>query len=282
MVAGSLTWHTAQLRKKPLQVLLFLVVGLVACMTMAAAVWYLQLTDAPSTDGVPESEPVLTARAWPQNLTDIEDIIQVAYHRVDGTTISAGDAASSNSEGTFMKTYGEFTPDGVQVLLNELAVGPGDVFCDLGSGVGKVVVQALLARKPSEAMGIELSQERHDGAEIAHHRLTKLLPSMAEGPRLRFVHGDILALDEEVARCNKIFFCSTVWPPELLKSMQEKLTSMSFRQTPVLVASSRELKDFGGLSSSAKYKGVEFRNHARVDTSWGASFISMYELKGQI
>ena len=41
-------------------------------------------------------------------------------------------------------TYGELTPRGTLTVLDWLAPAEGDVFFDLGSGIGKVVIDPTL------------------------------------------------------------------------------------------------------------------------------------------
>eukprot|EP00747_Dinoflagellata_sp_TGD_P165937 gnl/TRDRNA2_/TRDRNA2_187983_c0_seq1.p1 gnl/TRDRNA2_/TRDRNA2_187983_c0~~gnl/TRDRNA2_/TRDRNA2_187983_c0_seq1.p1 ORF type:complete len:299 (-),score=53.31 gnl/TRDRNA2_/TRDRNA2_187983_c0_seq1:90-986(-) len=219
-------------------------------------------------------------KPWPHDAKEVEAIIEQVYDGLDGSSISSEDVEKANATGTFMKTYGEFTEEGVAVLLKELSVSHDDVFCDLGSGAGKVVMQALLSAKPAQAFGIELSEFRHNVADQARERLWRTIESYPGAPVLRYLHGDILELDSEVSRCNKIFFCSTVWPQEMLRRMEQKLLSLQFSRRPVIVASSRELKGFGDMFTREKTPGAVFMRHARVDTSWGASFISLYMLRG--
>merc|ERR1711924_118556 len=114
---------------------------------------------------------------------------------------------------------------------------------------------------------------------VARNRLLSLAPAVAFEPEvgaLTYVHGDVLDSDTALARCSKIFFCSTVWPPELLEKMERKFIDLEFRHKPVLIASSRQLKAFGGIMLENQFPGkARFVSQAKVDTSWGASFISL-------
>lgn len=244
---------------------------------------------------LPRTREVASSDGWklPLDQAGILALLSATYDGINGMPLSAEDTRLAEQNGTFRKTYGEFTIEGVNVLLEVLNVSATDTFCDLGSGVGKVVVQALLQKQPAAAVGIELSEMRHRKAVEASHRLQHLAPTAltalrrpADGSvavelppsQLRLLHGDMLDLDSEVARCTKIFFCSTAWPKELLERMEQKLLSLPFVHRPVLVASSRELKGLGELLHPQRVEGARFVRHARVDTSWGASFITLYRL----
>ena len=57
-------------------------------------------------------------------------------------------------------TYGEVTALGVQTLLENVAhagapLGPDDSFADLGSGMGRAVLQVRLATPVSRSIGVE-------------------------------------------------------------------------------------------------------------------------------
>lgn len=58
-------------------------------------------------------------------------------------------------------TYGEITPRGLAFLLHHANASSGDVFADIGSGVGRAVLQAALQFPLRAAVGIELSSSRH-------------------------------------------------------------------------------------------------------------------------
>lgn len=58
-------------------------------------------------------------------------------------------------------TYGEIMPAATVQLIDALNLGRKDVFVDLGSGVGKVVVTAALRSRVGRAIGVELAKGRH-------------------------------------------------------------------------------------------------------------------------
>lgn len=225
--------------------------------------------------------------AWPRNSTEVRDLVQRVYDGVDGFAMSVKDVQASQAENTtFKATYGEFHADGVSTLLDALNVTMDDVFCDLGSGTGKVVMQTLLERRPREAIGVELGETRYENAIHARDRLAESLgvrvgPKSAMYSRLNFVHGDMFKLDEIVQRCSKIFVCTTVMPAPLLERIQDLFLRLPFESNLVRIASSRELKGFGTLlePKSPKSPRAAFEEHVKVMTSWGMSFVSIYTLK---
>ena len=68
--------------------------------------------------------------------------------------------AMSPGQTEFALTYGELTYEGCTRLGEILAMGPDDVFYDLGSGLGRATIQAHLQWGVKRAVGVELSAER--------------------------------------------------------------------------------------------------------------------------
>jgi SAM-dependent methyltransferase len=88
---------------------------------------------------------------------------------------AAGDGAAA---------YGELLPESAAALLRWLRPGPRDAFFDLGSGTGKLVLQAACTTEVGLAVGIELSRFRHRVAQDVRARLLDRLPR-GEAERLR-------------------------------------------------------------------------------------------------
>jgi hypothetical protein len=66
--------------------------------------------------------------------------------------------------GEYASTYGEITPAGFRALARRVGLGAQDVFVDLGSGVGRAVVQAALENGVRRSAGVELAASRHERA----------------------------------------------------------------------------------------------------------------------
>ncbi len=87
-------------------------------------------------------------------------ILRRLYHQVWAYEIPAADVrrihATAGSD-----VYGEIRPAASLRLFDYLKLGPQDVFFDLGSGAGKVVLHAALATSVGRAIGVEMSRTRH-------------------------------------------------------------------------------------------------------------------------
>ncbi|CAE7701778.1 unnamed protein product [Symbiodinium pilosum] len=74
--------------------------------------------------------------------------------------------------------YGEITYQGMQPLYSALELGQGDVFYDLGCGVGKLVLYVALRGDAARSVGLEVGQRRFLLAEGARCSLDEELDSL--------------------------------------------------------------------------------------------------------
>ena len=94
--------------------------------------------------------------------------------------------------------YGEITYQGMQPLYSALELGQGDVFYDLGCGVGKLVLYVALRGDAARSVGLEVGQRRFLLAEGARCSLDEdcfnqcllLLPTLLPNYRSRLPHAD--------------------------------------------------------------------------------------------
>ena len=122
--------------------------------------------------------------------------------------------------------YGELTAVGVAQLIRAAGIGPGDRFVDLGSGVGKIVLQVALAVDGAMAMGFEIDGDRHAYAATA------LARAEAEGllapGRCTFLHADLLTAD---LSAGTVFFANSIcFPPILLNAMARRIAALPGRR----------------------------------------------------
>ena len=129
------------------------------------------------------------------------------YRDVDGFEISAREERKIERTRS-SPIYGEIMPAATVRLIDALELGPDDVFVDLGSGVGKVVVTAALCSAVGRAVGVELARDRHaQGLEVVRE-------AEAEG-LLR--PGVVLLRNEDILRTDLsdatvLYTCSTAFP----------------------------------------------------------------------
>ena len=94
----------------------------------------------------------------------LECLFRDAFVRLAKTEAAAQKLAAADAEalGKLRTSYSELAPASVQRLLAAVPLEPGEVFVDLGAGLGKVAMQAALAQ-PVSARGVELAPPRLSG-----------------------------------------------------------------------------------------------------------------------
>ena len=118
-----------------------------------------------------------------------------ARYGVTGTaSIPDEEEAAIESSGGH-SAYGEITPAAVTSLLERHRPASGDwQFFDLGSGLGKMVVQVWLEDRATLSVGIELSETRHAAAVEALAAVRAALPAGGEpGGQVALLRGDLVA-----------------------------------------------------------------------------------------
>jgi SAM-dependent methyltransferase len=120
-------------------------------------------------------------------------------------------------------TYGEMTPTSVQRLLDHLDLGDRDVFYDLGSGTGKIVIQTAMTVPIRKAVGIELSTSRHRDAKRVLGKVRKegLLAARA----CSFRNEDLAS--SYLSDATVVYSCSTAFSLRFMKVIARKLESLN-------------------------------------------------------
>jgi SAM-dependent methyltransferase len=150
---------------------------------------------------------------------------------------------------------GEIQPEGIDRLLDLLELDPSSTFCDLGSGIGRVVLHAAMQTAVGSAVGLELSDSRLEQAEAAAAVLSGL------GVRMRpvqFVRADLGSCDLAAATgggASHYFMCSTAFGAALCRSLAERAAAApGFR----LLVASRPLPPQQALVKVGEVPGVRY------------------------
>lgn len=151
---------------------------------------------------------------------EVNEIIEDVYCKVSGFCIETQERKFIEDCGG-NPTYGEITTDSLALLLHDLALTKHDHFYDLGSGVGKVCVQAALTT-PARATGIELSPTRCTGAEQIKQELIKR-KILTNPDKLKFIEQNIA--DVNLSDATAIFMCSTCFSEELMNLLVNKMVT---------------------------------------------------------
>jgi SAM-dependent methyltransferase len=193
-------------------------------------------------------------------------------------------------------TYGEVTTLGVRQLAQEMGISTRQhnnqsqsesesqsesvIFYDLGSGVGRLVAQMYLDHPTIivKAVGVELSQERH---EIAVEALSRISTSIFENDDVKnhsieFANAD--ALDYDIADATHIFISSLCFPRSVLDAFQVvfRSSSLSTMQMQMMMPDLQvvaALNRLDQLEQDANWQS----SVAHVQMSWGAGLARIYK-----
>lgn len=202
----------------------------------------------------------------------------------------------SSREGTL---YGEVTDKGGAQLFTLLNLTDQDVFCDGGSGAGRLVLQAALETSVRRAVGIEFLEERHALALVAKAKLDARGALASNKVEIEFVNADLASWPDltRTGGCSKIFMNNVAFPKELNTALAERLLNHELVSRSsddrmdatgprrFLVASTYNLRLFVQDSSHAlapcKARAIPYFAEVSVqmvDTSWGGAMIYVHEL----
>lgn len=157
------------------------------------------------------------------NVSNLQDTL---FADIAGYSLSSAGKVAIGREGDPALTYGECTPEAVAHILTVAGAKPGEVFYDLGSGTGKMVVYAAFLVPLKKSVGVELLPELHDAAALAGDRYRKeIQPQFTDARRstaLSFLQGDIFEADLTDADI-VVSHCCTCFDDALMQQLSDKL-----------------------------------------------------------
>jgi precorrin-6B methylase 2 len=164
-------------------------------------------------------------------------------------------------------TYGEISYQAVDTLLKDLFITDEDVLYDLGSGVGKVVLQGYLSFPFKKVVGVELSKKRFDQSVEAKNLLKEKGLINPKRP-IVFVQEDFA--DSNLDDATVVYMGSTCYSSELMDTLVKKLAKL---KKGLRVISLKSLPD------SEKHNFALVKEY-RLPMSWSKSSpVHVYELK---
>lgn len=127
-------------------------------------------------------------------------------------------------------TYGEITQAAAVTLLSDPHVHfpRGGVFFDLGSGLGKFVVDAAILVGARRAVGVELSSLRFNMGCATFSKIEGTLRKSGKGSldtrRIELHRGDMLQTQlEELQHADVVYVASLCFRPAMMKELQNML-----------------------------------------------------------
>eukprot|EP00747_Dinoflagellata_sp_TGD_P165428 gnl/TRDRNA2_/TRDRNA2_186677_c0_seq1.p1 gnl/TRDRNA2_/TRDRNA2_186677_c0~~gnl/TRDRNA2_/TRDRNA2_186677_c0_seq1.p1 ORF type:complete len:301 (+),score=53.81 gnl/TRDRNA2_/TRDRNA2_186677_c0_seq1:90-992(+) len=168
-------------------------------------------------------------------------------------------------------TYGEITQRGAVSLLSDphVHLKEGEIFFDLGCGLGKMVADAAILMGASRSVGVELSDFRWKlGCEALGKMASKLRKGNATstGPtrHMELRRGDMLRA--EVSTADVVYVASLCFRPALMESLRAELVQKL--RPGVRVASLRRFPDPPASAAAREPTRLTLQATLRVVMSW--------------
>ncbi|XP_055330916.1 histone-lysine N-methyltransferase, H3 lysine-79 specific-like [Paramacrobiotus metropolitanus] len=108
------------------------------------------------------------------------------------------------------ETYGETTYDFIVKMIDEMNIGENDMFLDLGSGVGNVIIQVAALCHCKKLVGIEIVEARAKFAEKIDREFRSLMAWMGKAyGEYELFHGDFLEKKyRDLILASNVIFCN--------------------------------------------------------------------------
>lgn len=168
-------------------------------------------------------------------------------------------------------SYGEILQtSAVKLFAHPLVqLKPGETFADLGSGLGQLVMDAVLVGEAKRSVGVELSQSRSKESCATLQEVSKALPvtelsgwrATRHESQAEILSGDLFGLpDSFVNELNVVYVANLCFRPAMLTALAGKLEKALPEGARVA-----SLRKFDGLSEKSRLK---FQGTVDLPMSW--------------
>lgn len=163
----------------------------------------------------------------------------------------------------FHLTRGEILFPSIEKLLSIITINEQDIFLDLGSGKGQVVVQVFLRSKVSKSHGIEINSPLYQQSMMVAHCIQKDWPNLYLGREMEFFHGDFLQLPFNSPSI--VFINSVCFDQDLLLAIGNKINNTPSIRVVLTLRAMHNLQHF------------RFKKTVLVECSWDSALCYIYE-----
>lgn len=193
----------------------------------------------------------------PNSVAQVETLFSRIY--AQSTSYIPKEEASLIEQKGGNATYGEIVPDSLNRILSDLGVTKKDVLYDLGSGMGKAVIQSYLTFPFKKVVGIELADKRYQQATQAMNYLDTH-GYLDKKRTMLFIKGDIVETPYKDATI--IYMCSTCFSDALMEKIAEKCSHLNKGLRIITLKL---------IPNPSNYK-LLLKNEYRLPMTWSQSF----------
>ena len=168
----------------------------------------------------------------------------------------------NHTAGSIDRTYGEILFSGVEKILKKITITDHDIFLDLGSGLGKVVLQVFMQTQVCKSIGIEINPQLHNSAlKIIEKFQTKYAANSTR--ELHLICADFL--ETEILAATVILIGSPCYSAKLLAKIEKKIINLEHLHTIVSLKPLLNLQNFS------------FKQVFKVEGSWDDALCYIYQ-----
>lgn len=176
----------------------------------------------------------------------VQAYLDYLYKNKSGVIHYNAEAKELHLQKHIYATYGEILFPSLQKLLAEIGPTANDVFLDMGSGLGKVVVAVSLITSIQTLYGIEAQEPLvHYSNQMLKQVLAEVWApqQLSSTPHIEFLTGNFLDAKFKaiIDTVTVIYICSTCFSHELMEKIGDLLNRapnlravMSFKPIPTL------------------------------------------------
>ncbi len=161
----------------------------------------------------------------PLSLHELKEVLFLVYHNRSGYISALSREDETLAQQKIFLTYGEILPEGLAKLYQFVKLTVEDSFVDLGSGIGKAVLQSYLSTQMAASYGVEIDKARHELAVEALQELKQSAPNLFanQSKLIEFHNTNITDFDFNLA---SIVYCNaTCFGPNLMGVISDKINN---------------------------------------------------------
>jgi SAM-dependent methyltransferase len=161
------------------------------------------------------------------------------------------------------ETNGELLYVSINKLFAHVTLTDQDVFFDLGSGLGKMILHVYLQTPVKEVYGIELLVNLHKQAMLAAERVKHDLGILQAVKKMEFICGDFFEINFNTATV--VFINSVCFGQDIMLKLEKIINSIPSIHTVITLRPMDNLQH------------VSFKKSIHLQGSWDAALGYIYQ-----
>lgn len=161
----------------------------------------------------------------PLSFYQLKEVLFLLYHNRSGYTSALSREDQTLAQQNIFLTYGEILPEGLAKLFNFIKPTVNDSFVDLGSGVGKAVMQSYLASEMTASYGVEIDKARNNIALEALEELKQSIPNFFTNKAKIIELHNTNIIDFDFNLVSIVFCNATCFGPNLMGVISNKINN---------------------------------------------------------